>query len=418
MSNAAISALEDRYAIPTYAKWPVAFVRGSGCTLWDADGREYLDLYGGHCTSVLGHAHPRWVTAVSEQAARLGFYSNVAASDVRARFLEHLIAFAPAHLERAFLCNSGAEAIEGAIKLARKWGKEKRDGAHEVICTDNAFHGRTLATLTAGGSEKYKLPYLPLPPGFVHVPFDDVEAIREATSDKTCAVLVEPIQGEGGVNVPRDDYLRRLRAWCDEAGVLLILGEIQTGIGRTGSLFACEQAGITPDFLCLSKGLTGGFLPLSVVLTGEAVYEAFYDDYSTLRAFLHSHSYTGNPLACAAALATLDIFESDRVIERNVALARHMARAADRFRDHTNVAEVRQTGMILAIELVRDRRTRESFDWRERRGLRLYEHALSRGVLLRPLGPVVYWMPPYVIGEDEVALLAEVTAEGIDLACA
>ena len=209
-----------------------------------------------------------------------------------------------------------------------------------------------------------------------------------------------------------------LREACDRHGVHLIADEIAVGFGRTGTLFACEQADIRPDFICLSKGLTGGYLPLSVVVTTEDVYEAFYDDYGKLSAFLHSHSYTGNPLACSAALATLDIFESEQVIVRNRDLAARMAAAAAPLVDHPNVAEVRQTGMIVAFELVRDRRTGEAFDWRERRGLRLYEHALSRGVLLRPLGPVVYWMPPYVIGIDEVELLASVTAEGIDLACA
>jgi len=231
--------------------------------------------------------------------------------------------------------------------------------------------------------------------------------------------VVEPlVQCAGGMRMYHPAWLTMLREACDRHGVHLIADEIAVGFGRTGTLFACEQAGIRPDFICLSKGLTGGYLPLSVVVTTEEVYAAFYDDYTKLSAFLHSHSYTGNPLACAAALATLDIFEADQVIERNRTLAGRMAAAAAPLADHPNVAELRQTGMILAIELVRDRSSREPFDWRERRGLRLYEHALTRGVLLRPLGPVVYWMPPYVIGDEEVSLLAKVTAEGIDLACA
>jgi adenosylmethionine-8-amino-7-oxononanoate aminotransferase len=213
-------------------------------------------------------------------------------------------------------------------------------------------------------------------------------------------------------------YLKMLREACDRHGVHLIADEIAVGFGRTGTLFACEQANIRPDIICLSKGLTGGYLPLSVVVTTEDMYGAFYDDYTKLTAFLHSHSYTGNPLACAAALATLDIFESDRVVESNRALAARMAAAAGRLADHPQVAEVRQTGMILAIELVRDRRSRTPFDWRERRGLKLYEYALSRGVLLRPLGHVVYWMPPYILDDEQLELLADVTARGIDIACA
>ena len=214
-------------------------------------------------------------------------------------------------------------------------------------------------------------------------------------------------------------YLKLLREACDRHGVHLIADEIAVGFGRTGTMFACEQAGIRPDFMCLSKGLTGGYLPMSVVLTTEQVYAAFYDDFTRLTAFLHSHSYTGNPLACAAALATLDIFETDAVLERNRGLAAAMRAAAEReLGDHPNVAEIRQAGMILAVEWVRDRRSRTLFDWRERRGLRLYRHALSRGALLRPLANVVYFMPPYVVTPEELGFLATVTREGIELACA
>ena len=196
----------------------------------------------------------------------------------------------------------------------------------------------------------------------------------------------------------------------------LIADEIAVGFGRTGTLFACEQAGIAPDFLCLSKGLTGGYLPLAAVLTTDTVYQAFYADYASQRAFLHSHSYSGNPLGCAAALATLDIFASEPVLERNRALAAAMARETAHLVDHPHVAEVRQTGMILAIELVQDKASRTPYPWQERRGLRVYQHGLSEGVLLRPLGNVVYFMPPYVITEDEIALLARVACAGIDLA--
>jgi adenosylmethionine-8-amino-7-oxononanoate aminotransferase len=207
-----------------------------------------------------------------------------------------------------------------------------------------------------------------------------------------------------------------LREACDESGVHLIADEIAVGFGRTGTLFACEQAQISPDFLCLSKGLTGGYLPLSAVLTTADVYEAFYDEYVKLNAFLHSHSYTGNPLACAAARATLGLFESEPVIERNRGLAKHMGAAAAPLAEHAHVAEVRQHGMILAIEMVRDRRTREAYDFRERRGLIAYRHALSRGVLLRPVGNVLYFMPPYAITPQEIDLLADVARTAIEAA--
>jgi adenosylmethionine-8-amino-7-oxononanoate aminotransferase len=213
-------------------------------------------------------------------------------------------------------------------------------------------------------------------------------------------------------------YLKLLREACDRYGVHLIADEIAVGFGRTGTMFACEQAGIRPDYLCLSKGLTGGYLPLSVVLTTDAIYDAFYDEYTSLNAFLHSHSYTGNPLACAAANATLAMFRDIPVLERNRATAAKMAASVAHLNDHPNVAEIRQRGMILAIELVRDRDTREPFPWTERRGLRIYRHALERGVLLRPVGTTVYFMPPYVIEPEQIELLAHVATEGIGLACA
>jgi adenosylmethionine-8-amino-7-oxononanoate aminotransferase len=234
---------------------------------------------------------------------------------------------------------------------------------------------------------------------------------------ETAAVIVEPlVQCAGEMRMYDPAYLTGLRQACDEAGVHLIADEIAVGFGRTGTLFACEQAGITPDFLCLSKGLTGGYLPLSAVLTTAGVYDAFYDEYAKLNAFLHSHSYTGNALACAAARATLSIFRSEPVIERNRALAAHMAGATAALADHPHVGEVRQCGMILAIEMVKDKAGGAAYDFRERRGLRLYRHALAHGALLRPIGNIVYFMPPYVIEPEEIEFLARVAAGGIEAA--
>jgi adenosylmethionine-8-amino-7-oxononanoate aminotransferase len=247
-----------------------------------------------------------------------------------------------------------------------------------------------------------------------------MRALLERHAHETAAVIVEPlVQCAAGMRMYHPVYLKLLRDACTEFGVHLIADEIAVGFGRTGTLFACEQAGIAPDFMCLSKGLTGGYLPLSAVLTTNQVYEAFYDEYAKLNAFLHSHSYTGNPLACAAARATLGIFESQPVIARNRELAAHMARATAPLADHPHVAEVRQTGMILAIEVVKDRAARVPYDFRERRGLVAYRHALSRGVLLRPIGNVLYFMPPYVITPDEITLLADVARTSIEaMTCA
>ena len=241
--------------------------------------------------------------------------------------------------------------------------------------------------------------------------------ILEQHAGEVCAVVMEPlVQCAGYMRMHDPVYLRLLRRACNRFRVHLILDEIAVGFGRTGTLFACEQADVSPDFLCLSKGLTGGYLPLATTLTTERIYQAFYDDYDKLSAFLHSHSYTGNPPGCRAALATLDIFAKDDVLEANRGLARAMARATERFADHPHVGEVRQRGMILAIEMVRDKATREPYPWQERRGQRVYRHALTRGVLLRPLGDVIYFMPPYVITPDEIDLVAEAAWEGIELA--
>jgi adenosylmethionine-8-amino-7-oxononanoate aminotransferase len=249
--------------------------------------------------------------------------------------------------------------------------------------------------------------------------FAHMEATLAARGAEIAAVIVEPlVQCAGLMRMYHPVYLKLLREACDRHGVLLIADEIAVGFGRTGTLFACEQAGMRPDFLCLSKGLTGGYLPLSAVLTTEPVYRAFYDDYVKLTAFLHSHSYTGNPLACAAALATLGIFRDEDVIGANRVLARRMAEALAPLAEHPQVAEVRQTGMIAAIEFVKDRATGERHDWRERRGLRAYRHALAQGALLRPVGNVIYLMPPYVITPDEIDWLAGVARGCVDAACA
>jgi adenosylmethionine-8-amino-7-oxononanoate aminotransferase len=244
-----------------------------------------------------------------------------------------------------------------------------------------------------------------------------MEATLARHADETAAVIIEPlVQCAGGMRMYDPVYLTMLRDACDRHGVHLIADEIAVGFGRTGTLFACEQGSIRPDFLCLSKGLTGGYLPLSSVLTTDEVYAGFYDEYVNQRAFLHSHSYTGNALACSAALASLDLFERDNTLFHNRELSAEMAAATASLIDHPHVAEVRQTGMILAIEMVKDKRSRQPYPWQERRGLHVYRHGLTRGVLLRPLGNVIYFMPPYIITPDEIRLMAAVAMEGINLA--
>jgi adenosylmethionine-8-amino-7-oxononanoate aminotransferase len=351
---------------------------------------------------------------------------------------ERLVAITPPGLDRVFFADNGSSSIEVALKMSfHYWRNCGRSEKQRFVTLTNSYHGETMAAMSVGDVALFTDTYKPLLLDTFKVPSPDcyhrapgvsweehsrlmfahMEQTLAEHHGQVAAVIVEPlIQGAGGMRMYHPVYLTLLREACDRYGVHLIVDEIAVGFGRTGTMFACEQAGITPDFMVLSKALTGGYLPMAALLTTDTVYQAFYDDYSTLRAFLHSHTYTGNPLACAAALATLDIFEQNNVIEANRALSARMGQACAHLADHPHVAEVRQTGMALAIEMVEDKASKTPYAWQERRGLAVYQHALQRGALLRPLGNVVYLLPPYVITPEEIDFLAEVATEGIDLA--
>jgi adenosylmethionine-8-amino-7-oxononanoate aminotransferase len=414
---------------------------GSGVWLADFAGKRYVDGISSWWVNLFGHANPTIHAAIREQLERLehaifaGFTHEPAVT-----LAEELVRIAPAGLDRCFFADNGSAAIEVAIKMSfHFWRNSGHSKKTRFVTLANSYHGETLGALAVGNVDLYKSIYRPLLMDVITVPSPDsfarepgvseaehaerMFAAMEATltqhAGEIAAVIVEPlVQCAGGMRMYDPRYLQLLRAACDRHGVHLIADEIAVGFGRTGTLFACEQAGIRPDYLCLSKGLTGGYLPLSVVMTTEAVYAAFYDEYVKLNAFLHSHSYTGNPLACAAANATLRIFREQDVLERNRATARRLAASVEHLRDHRHVAEIRQRGMILAIELVKDRASREPWPWQERRGLRIYRHALEHGALIRPIGTTVYFMPPYVIEQAEIDLLARVATSGIDVACA
>lgn len=410
--------------------------RGEGVWLEDFEGNRYLDAISSWWVNLFGHCNPRINAALREQLDTLehvllaGFTHEPVI-----QLSERLTRLAPPGLTRCFYADNGSSAVEVALKMSyHYWRNCGAPRKTRFITLTNSYHGETLGALAVGDVALYKETYAPLLMEAITVPSPDCfhRAQGESCADysarmfthmeqaltdhaaETCAVIVEPlVQCAGYMRMYDPVYLRLLREACDRHGVHLIADEIAVGFGRTGTMFACEQAGISPDFLCLSKGLTGGYLPLSVVLTRERVYQAFYGEYETLRAFLHSHSYTGNPLGCRAALATLDIFEQDNVLEKNRDLAAAMQSATAHFAEHPHVGEVRQRGMILAIEMVKHKETRAPFAWQERRGLRVYEHALRQGVLLRPLGNVIYFMPPYVITHEQIQLLAEVAWEGM-----
>ena len=413
--------------------------RGEGVWLEDFDGNRYLDAVSSWWVNVFGHANPRINQRIRDQLDQLEHVMLAGFSHQPVVELsERLVALTPAGLDRVFYTDNGSTGIEVALKMSfHYWRNCGRERKKRFVTLTNSYHGETVAAMSVGDVALFTDTYKPLLLDTFKVPSPDCYLREEGMSweahsrnmfahmertlaehhQEIAAVIVEPlIQGAGGMRMYHPVYLQLLREACDRYDVHLIHDEIAVGFGRTGTMFACEQAGITPDFLCLSKALTGGYLPMAAVLTTDRVYQAFYDDYETLRAFLHSHTYTGNPLACAAALATLDIFEQDNVIEANKRLAARMAQATAHLADHRHVAEVRQTGMALAIEMVQDKASRAAYPWQERRGLRVYEHALSRGALLRPLGSVVYFLPPYCITEEQIDFLAEVAEQGIDLA--
>jgi len=413
--------------------------RGEGVWLEDFDGNRYLDAVSSWWVNVFGHANPRINARIKAQVDQLEHVILAGFSHQPVIELsERLVALTPAGLERVFYADNGSSCIEVALKMSyHYWRNVGKPEKRRFVTLTNSYHGETVAAMSVGDVALFTETYQGLLLDTLKVPSPDcylrpdgmgweehsrqmfahMERTLAEHHQSVAAVIVEPlIQGATGMRMYHPVYLRLLREACDRYGVHLINDEIAVGFGRTGTMFACEQAGIRPDFLCLSKALTGGYLPLAACLTTDAVYQAFYADYDTLRAFLHSHSYTGNPLACAAALATLDIFAEDDVIESNKPLAQRMAAATAHLVEHPHVGEVRQTGMALAIEMSADKARRTPYPWQERRGLAVYQHALSRGALLRPLGNVVYFLPPYVITPEQIDFLAEVATQGIDLA--
>jgi adenosylmethionine-8-amino-7-oxononanoate aminotransferase len=426
--------MKDHESLPM-----IAIRRGEGAWLEDFGGNRYLDAVSSWWVNLFGHANPRINAALADQLGMLEHVIFAGFTHEPAVLLaERLIALAPPGLTRCFYADNGSAAVEVALKMSfQYWHNRGNSAKSRFVTLANSYHGETLGALSVGNVDLYKALYKPLlldvlvapsPDCYWREPgeswedhsrrrFEAMERLLAEHAHEVAAVIVEPlVQCAGGMRMFHPIYLSLLREACDRYGVHLIADEIAVGFGRTGTMFACEQAAITPDFLCLSKGLTGGYLPLSAVLTTEHVYAAFYDDYAKLTAFLHSHSYTGNPLACRAALATLDIFASDDPLASNRSKAERLGGRARPLADHPKVTDVRQTGMIVAVEFARDKSTREPYPWQERRGLRAYRHALSKGLLLRPVGNVIYFMPPYIVTDEEIDFMVATAAEGLELA--
>jgi len=413
----------------------------SGAWLTGFDGKRYLDAVSSWWVTLHGHAEPRIAAAIAQQARTLDQVILAGFGHAPAiELAEQLLAVAPrepgrAPLSKVFYADNGSAAVEVALKMAFQWHANRGEHARRrFVALNGGYHGETIGALAVGDIPLYRRVYAPLlmesvfapsPDAFLaeagesaetvaHRAADALAALLDAHAGTVCALILEPlVQCAGSMRMHHPAYLRRARELCDQHGIFLIADEIAVGFGRTGTMFACEQARIQPDLLCLSKGLSGGVLPLSAVLATQAIYDGFLDD-SRERAFLHSHSYTGNPLACAAALASLAIFKDDDVLARNRVTAGHMARLAANIGTHRHVAEVRQTGMIVAFELSRDGARETPFDPALRIGLTAYKIALDHGVVLRPLGDVLYWMPPYCIDSAQLQHLAEVTWRAIE----
>ena len=371
----------ERVLMPTYAPSPISIVRGRGSRVYDLEGREYLDFVAGIAVNTLGHAHPDLVAAIQKQAQHLLHASNLYYTEPQVKLAKALVDHSFAR--KVFFCNSGAEANEAAIKLARKFGGDKRDGRYEILTALGSFHGRTMATISATGQEKVRQGFAPLLEGFRYVPYDDLEAMEAAVSERTVALLVEQIQGEGGVNVPRAGYLKGLRALCDRKGLLLILDEIQVGMGRTGKLFAYEHEGITPDIITLAKALGGG-IPIGAMLARGEVAES-------LNLGSHGSTFGGNAIACAAGTAVVNTLLHGGVLENCRAMGEYFLSRLDALKKKFPfIKDVRGKGLILGAEL-------------DREGAAIVDTCLKEGLLINcTVGKVLRFIPPLIVTKAEI----------------
>jgi len=373
--------LSDRYIMSTYKRHPLVLTRGLGVHVWDCEGRCYLDLVGGIAVCALGHAHPKVVTAIQEQVENLSHVSNLYHIVPQILLARLLVENSP--LDKAFFCNSGAEANEAAIKLARKYASEHMQGRYELITMQDSFHGRTLATVTATAQKRFHAGFEPLPAGFRYVPYNDLPALEAAVTEKTCGVLVEPIQGESGVVIPDPRYLPGIRRICDEKGLLMIADEVQTGIGRTGTLFACEQTEVVPDMITLAKALGNGF-PIGALLAKEKIAAAFVPG-------SHGSTFGGNPLACAAALATLETILDEGILDNCRKVGEYfLSRLGELKNKHSRIRQVRGQGLILAVELTVP-------------GAEFVEKCMEKGLLINCTnGNVLRFVPPLILTRQDV----------------
>lgn len=391
VTNKSLHEIDQEHYLPTFKRYPLAFRKGKGCRIWDVEGREYLDVLAGIAVNNLGHCHPKVVKAIQKQAETLIHISNFFVSEPQVELSKRLTELSG--LERVFFSNSGAESVEGAMKIARKYAHSKGRGGG-VISMHNSFHGRTLATI-ATGKKKMQRGFGPMPSGFHQVPFNDIEAVRQEVSKEIAAIILEPVQGEGGINVAKPCYMRALRELCDKEDIVLIFDEIQCGIARTGTLFAKEQFEVQPDIMTLAKGLGSG-LPVGAILSNEKVSSAIeYGDHGT--------TFGGNPMACAAALATINTIEEEGIAQQAEEKGAYLRRRLDKLKMRfPAMKEVRGLGLMIGVE----------FDFETKP---LVAEMMKRGVLANATaGHVLRLVPPLIITEEEMDELVEVITQSLE----
>ena len=426
--------MKDHEKIPL-----IPIKKGKGIWLEDYDGNQYIDAISSWWVNLFGHSNPYINKQITKQLGNLehvllaGFTHEPAIN-----LAERLIKLSPPKIKKCFFTDNGSSAVDAAMKMSYHYWKNKGfKKKSKFISLSNSYHGETLGSLSVSNIDLYKKTYEELmidsivvesPDCYLkdenhtdkqhtEIMFDKMLKVIEKKHKEVSAVIIEPlVQCAGYMRMYHHIYLKLLREACDKYNIHLIADEIAVGFGRTGTMFAYEQSKITPDIICLSKGITGGYMTLSTILTTNDMYDAFYDEYTKLNAFLHSHSYTANPIACSAANASLDIFEKEKTISKNKILSEHISKSLSRISQHEHVGDVRQHGMIAAIEMVKNKLTKTSYDWKERRGVRAYEYGLKNNVLIRPLGNVIYFMPPYIINKNEIDKVINVIEGAIDIA--
>ena len=410
---------------------------GKGVWLYDFDNNKYLDAISSWWVNIFGHSNTYINQSIKSQLSQLehvllaGFTHEPAIN-----LAENLVKITPKKITKCFFTDNGSSSIDAAMKMSyHYWQNKKKKSKSKFIALSNSYHGETLGSLSVSNIDLYKKTYenilndtiiVESPDSYnkeeniseekhAEIMFDKMYKAIKDNHKNVCAVIIEPlIQCAGYMRMYHHRYLELLREACTKYNIHMIADEIAVGFGRTGTMFGFEQAKITPDIICLSKGITGGYMTLSTILTTDDIYDAFYGEYEKLNAFLHSHSYTANPIACSAANATLKLFEKQNTLKKNKDLSSFMGQCFESLKNHPNVSEVRQKGMVLAIELVKNKKKKISYNWKERRGIKAYLHGLRNNVLMRPLGNVIYFMPPYVISKKQISYVSDIMKEGVD----